>query len=117
VRAMEAFLGVLMIVTVVIFVYVRFSDGRGRAAAQPRHGRPTPSHAVPPQRVLPQHGKTPGASSVPPTPSSPSSHDDAAFFDGYIWGRLEERHNERQHEQADAHDHDMFDGDDCYDDD
>jgi hypothetical protein len=54
---------------------------------------------------------------VPPTPSFPSSHDDAAFYDGYIWGRLEERHNERQHEQADAHDHDMFDGDDGYDDD
>jgi hypothetical protein len=54
----------------------------------------------------------------PPIPPSPvPSHDDAAFFDGYIWGRLQERHDERQHGLADAHDHDMSDGDGCSDDD
>jgi hypothetical protein len=97
---MEAVLGVLMIVSIVIFVCVRVSDGRGRPAAQPRRGRPTPSQPVPPM-----------------LPSSPSGKDDAAFFDGYIWGRIQERHDERQHGPADEHDHDMFDGDDCFEDD
>jgi hypothetical protein len=100
---MEAFVGVLMIVSVVIWVCVRFSDGRDGSAAQPRRGPPARPRGVPPQRVTP----------IPP--SSPSSHDDAAFFDGYIWGRLQERHDERQHGSAEAHDHDMFDGDDCFD--
>jgi hypothetical protein len=100
VRAMEAVLGVLMIVSVVIFVWVRISRG------------------VPPHRVPPPRGQTRGASTVPPVlPASPSSHDDAAFFDGYIWGRLQERHDEQQHGPADEHDHDMFDGDDSFDDD
>jgi hypothetical protein len=59
----------------------------------------------------------PGA--VPVTPLAPSIHDDAGFFDGYVWGRLQERHDERQ--QNDGHaggqDHGMFDGDDGFDDD
>ncbi len=55
----------------------------------------------------------------PVVPAIPPVHDDAAFFDGYVWGRLQERHDERQREagHAGGHDHDMFDGDDGFDDD
>jgi hypothetical protein len=52
---------------------------------------------------------------VPPRFPS-SSNDDAAFFDGYVWGRLQERHDERLHGSAGEHEHDMLDGDDCFDD-
>jgi hypothetical protein len=52
---------------------------------------------------------------VPLSSSAPSN--DEAFFDGYVWGRLQERHDERQHGPAGEHDHDMLDGDDCFDDD
>jgi hypothetical protein len=51
------------------------------------------------------------------SPQSTSNSDDAAFFDGYIWGRLQERHDEHQHGHAAAQDHDVSDGDDCWDDD
>lgn len=95
---MEAFFGVVVIVGVVVWVCGRSSNGRDRPAATPRRG--------PPARTVP-----------PMLPASPASNDDAAFFDGYIWGRLQERHDERQHEQAEAHDHDMFGGDDGFDDD
>jgi hypothetical protein len=91
---MEAFFGVVVIVGVVVWICGRGSNGRDRPAATPRRGPP-----------------------VAPMPPAPAASDDVAFFDGYIWGRLQERHDERQHEQADAHDHDMFGDDDCFDDD
>jgi hypothetical protein len=96
---MEAFFGVVVIVGVVVWIFGRSSNGRDGPAAIPRRGPPV-APMLPPS----------------PMPPAPAASDDAAFFDGYIWGRLQERHDERQHGPASGHDHDMFDGDDCFDD-
>jgi hypothetical protein len=107
---MEAVFAVSLLVGVVVWLLVRDPKGRNGPAARSRGETAAPGGVHPPA-VRP--------AAVQPLPAAPSIHDDAAFFDGYVWGRLQERHDERQHDhgQAGGHDHDMFDGDDGYDDD
>jgi hypothetical protein len=108
---METVFGVLLIVGVGIWLLVRDPKGRDRPAAR---GRPA-SDLSPPGGQVPV--VLPLALPAVPLafPATASNADDAPFFDGYIWGRLEERHAERQHGPAGGHDHDMFDGDDGFD--
>jgi hypothetical protein len=94
---MEAVLVLLIVIGVVIWLCARTPGGRQGPAPGPGSGR------------------------VAPQPATEPSAPDVAFFDGYIWGRLQQRHDERQHDhgsgRGSGHDHDMFDGDDGYDDD
>jgi hypothetical protein len=107
---MEAVFAVSLVVGVVIWLFVRDPKGPSGPGARAR-----PEPAAPGLGVHPPTAR----SAVQPLPAAPS-HDDAAFFDGYVWGRLQERHDQRQHDpgRTGGHDHDMFDvdGDDGYDD-
>jgi hypothetical protein len=110
---MEAVFGVLLIVGVTIWLLVRDPKGRDRPAARARPASELAPRGVEVRAVLPLARRP----APPAFPATSSSDDDAPFFDGYIWGRLQERHDERQHGLAGGHDHDMFDGDDGFDDD
>jgi len=108
VHAMEPVFAVVVVLGVLIWLLVRDPKGRDAPAARARAG---PAVVQPGPAVV---QALPAA-----LPAIPPVHEDAAFFDGYVWGRLQERHDERQRDvgHAGAHDHDMFDGDDGFDDD
>lgn len=106
---MEAVFAVLLLAGTVVWVWARVVKDAERPGAMPK---PFPAPPAP-RSIRPGLGVQPLlATRVEP----PACLDDGAFFDGYIWGRLEERHDQQQHGAADSHDHDMFDGDDSCDD-
>jgi hypothetical protein len=100
---MEAVMGVLLIVGIVIWAFARNATVGERTVGQRPVTTPRPAPVPGPSVVHPAR----------PVLTEPASHpDDGAFFDGYIWGRLQERHDEQQHGASGAYDHGMFDGDD-----
>ncbi len=119
---MEPVFAVMVVLGVLIWLLVRDPKGRDAPAARARAGpavvQPGPAVLQPGPAVV-----QPGPAVVQPLPAAlppiAPVHDDAAFFDGYVWGRLQERRDERQHDagHAGGHDDDMFDADDGFDDD
>lgn len=76
----------------------------------------TAAPTVPPPRT---RAAATGAAAafVQPPVEDPYRRGDEAFFDGYIWGRYEERHDHQsEHAQEREHDLDMALHDDCHDD-
>jgi hypothetical protein len=99
-------MGVLLIVGIVVWAFARNPTGGGRTVGRRPVTTPRPAPVPGPSVVHPARPVLPGPAPHP---------EDGAFFDGYIWGRLQERHDERQHVASGGHEHDMFDGDDCFD--
>jgi hypothetical protein len=97
VRGMEAILGVLVVFSIVVWI-------RARIRAISEQSAPAP---VRPHRINPLYA---------PRSESGLNRDHEAFVDGYIWGRLQERHDEQQHHGvAGGNDYDVFGDDDCFD--
>ena len=102
VRGMETAFGVLILFGIVAWICVRALASSEQSATKPETGAAVRSQG--------------GAELSTPRSPSGIDHDDQAFVDGYIWGRLQERHDEhQQHGGVGSHDDAMLDSDDCSD--
>jgi hypothetical protein len=99
---METAFGVLMLIGIVVWICVRALASSERSAA-----RTEPAPAVRPHGREELYG---------PRSQPGFDRDDQAFFEGYIWGRLQERNDEQQqHDVAGGNDDGISNGNDCLD--